>query len=401
MNRRQFLGGAGAALALAGVAGAGSAPHPGPVRFGLIGCGGRGVYDAAGLVTQAGAQVVALADLFEDKLGPAKARLDEVLKQKGMPPIAPDRLYRGWQSGPRLAQGDVDAVLLALPAYFYPDMLEAVAETGKHIYCEKPVGVDVPGCLRVIEVAKKLEGKVVFHVGMQVPWSSAMREMARRIHSGAIGDIVTGQSFFYFGSIGHQPPPGAGPDEARIRKWVCDRVLSGDIVVEQNVHGIDKVNWILKGHPVSAFAKASRKARKDFGDIRDNFVGEMTYPNEIVVNFQSTQFIKGYSDAGERFYGTKGVSESHYTGGVKIYGEEPWDAGVNDIIADAETNKYRAFVDDIRSGNLRNEGFRGAESTLSAILVRTAADRGREVTWDEMLASGEKLESGIDLKQFG
>ena len=400
MNRRQFLGSAGAALTVVTGGTVGAAPSTEPVRFGLIGCGRRGVYDATGLINQAGAQLVALADLFEDKIGPAKRHFDDVLKKRGLPPVASDRLYHGSESALRLAQSDLDAVLLALPPYFYPGTLEAISGTGKHIYCEKPVAVDVPGCLKVIDISKRLEGKVAFHVGLQVPWSSALREMTRRIHAGAIGEIVTAQSYFYFGGGGHQAPPGVGRDEARIRTWVGDRVLSGDIVVEQNVHGIDKINWILKGHPVSAFAKASRKARTDFGDIRDNFTAELTYPNNVVVNFQSTQFLKGFNDAGERFFGTRGVSESHYTGGVKIFGEEPWDSGVNDIIADAEANKFRAFVNDIQTGNLRNEGLRGAESTLSAILVRTAADQGREVTWESLLSSKETWDAHIDLKQF-
>jgi predicted dehydrogenase len=249
-------------------------------------------------------------------------------------------------------------------------------------------------------VARRLDGKVVFHVGLQVPWAGAFREMTRRIHAGAIGTIATAQSYFYFPGGGRKVPSGMGHDEARIRFWAGDRVLSGDIIVEQNVHSLDKVNGILKEHPVSVFAKASRKARTDFGDIRDNFEALLTYPGHVVVSFHSTQFLVGYADAGERFFGTRGVSESHYTGGVRIVGAEPWDAGVVDIVADAETNKYRGFINDIKTGNLRNEGVRGATSTLTAILVRTAADTGREVSWDTLLASREKCDAHIDLRQF-
>jgi myo-inositol 2-dehydrogenase/D-chiro-inositol 1-dehydrogenase len=398
LNRRRFFDLAGAAVAAGGPVIA--APPSGPVRVGLVGCGGRGVYDATGLVTQAGAQVVALADLFQDKLDAARRHLDTVLNTKGMPPIAADRLYRGAQSALRLAESDLDAVLLALPPYFYPETLEAIAGTGKHIYCEKPVGIDVPGCLKVLDVARRLDGKVVFHVGLQVPWAGAFQEMTRRIHAEAIGTIATAQSYFYFPGGGRKVPPGMGRDEARIRTWAGDRVLSGDIIVEQNVHALDKVNGILKDHPISAFAKASRKARTDFGDIRDNFEALLTYPGNVSVSFHSTQFLVGYADAGERFFGTRGVSESHYTGGVRIVGAEPWDAGVVDIVADAETNKYRAFINDIKTGNLRNEGLRGATSTLTAILVRTAADTGREVSWDALLASREKCDAHIDLRQF-
>ena len=138
LNRRQFLEANGAALAVAG-----RPSHAGPVRFGLVGCGGRGTYDAAGLVTKAGAQLVALADLFQDKLDAARRNLDPILKARGMPPISSERLYRGSQSARRLAESELDAVLLVLPPYYYPATLAAIAEYRRHIYCEKPLAIDV------------------------------------------------------------------------------------------------------------------------------------------------------------------------------------------------------------------------------------------------------------------
>ncbi|HEU0140394.1 MAG TPA: Gfo/Idh/MocA family oxidoreductase [Bryobacteraceae bacterium] len=401
-NRRDFFRTAGGAVSMA-AAPALTAIQSGakPVRFGLIGCGGRGRHDATVLATQAGGQIVALADLLEDKIGPAKRHFDELLKKQQMPPIEATRLYHGWQSARRLAESDLDAVIIAITPYYYPMVLEMVAGTGKHIYCEKPVATDVAGSLKVIDIAKRLDGKVVFHVGLQVPSATAMQEMARRIHSGAIGDIVSAQAFFLWGGGGRKAPPTKTPEEARIRTWTGDRILSGDIIVEQNVHSIDKINWILKAHPISAFAKGARRARTDYGDIWDHFVGQFTYPNGVLVSFHSTQFLKGWSDAGERFFGTRGSSESHYTGGVRIYGEEAWDSGVNQIVPDAETNKMRQFMNDIVTRNYRNEGFRGAESTLSAILLRTAAYEGREVTWDSVFASNQSWDPHIDLKQFG
>ncbi len=399
-GRREFLACAGSALTLP--AAAPPVPQSGQaIRFGLVGCGGRGQHDASVLITEAGGQLVALADLFEDRVTAAKKRLDEVLQKQGMPPIAPSRLHQGWQAHRRLAESDLDAVLVAITPYFYPEVLEGVAAAGKHIYCEKPVATDVAGALKVLDLGRRIDGRIVFHVGLQVPWATAMQEMARRIDAGAIGSIVSGQSYFYWGGGGRKLPPGLSPAEARIRAWGGDRILSGDIIVEQNVHSIDKINWILKAHPVSAFAKGGRKARTDFGDIWDHFVGQLTYPNNVIVSFHSTQFLKGWSDAGERFFGTRGTSESHYIGGVKIYGEEPWDAKVDNIIPDAERNKFRAFVSDIRDRNYRNEAIRGAESTLSAILVRTAAYQRHEVNWDAVLSSNEKWDAHIDLKQFG
>src|SRR5581483_2122482 len=399
VNRRDLfrLAGTGLALSASPLL---EADSRAPVRFGLIGCGGRGTHDASVMINEAGAQLVALADLFEDKLQPAKQRLDQLLEKNGHPAIAPNRLYSGPDSAARLASSDLDALLIAITPYYYPQVLEKVSATGRHIYCEKPLATDVAGCMRVLDLARQLDGKIVCHVGLQVPWAAAMQEMARRIGAGAIGKIVTAQSYFYYGGGGRKLPERISVAEARLRAWPGDRVLSGDIVVEQNVHSMDKLNWIMKAHPLAAVARGGRKARTDFGDIWDHFVAELIYPGDIVVSFHSTQFLKGWMDAGERFFGTRGTSESHYVGGVRIYGEEPWDSGVNEIIADAERNKFQAFVNDIRTRNFRNEGPRGVESTLTAILVRTAAYTGREVTWDGVVSSNEAWDPHIDLQKL-
>jgi L-rhamnose 1-dehydrogenase len=214
--------------------------------------------------------------------------------------------------------------------------------------------------------------------------------MVRRIHSGAIGKIVTAESCFYYGGARRQPPQGASPAEARLRTWTGDRILSGDIIVEQNVHSIDKLNWVLQGHPVAAVACGGRAARDDYGDVWDHSNALLHYPNNVTVSFRSAQFLKGWTSVTERFFGTAGSIESHYDGPVRIHGEQPWDGGVIGTRAGAEAYKVREFFNDIRTGNLRNEGRRGAASTLSAMLIRSAAYARREVTWEGMVSSGQR-----------
>jgi hypothetical protein len=119
LERREFLGG-GAVLTV---------PSK-PVRFGLIGCGGRGTRVATVMVQEAGAQIVALADLFQDKLDSAKRHFDGVLKERGLAPIDTARLYRGSESHLRLAASDLDAVVVALPPYFYPQVLDGLVRIG-------------------------------------------------------------------------------------------------------------------------------------------------------------------------------------------------------------------------------------------------------------------------------
>lgn len=397
LGRRHFLQAtAGGALLSAAAA----AQSSRPVRFGLIGCGGRGRYLSRLLVESGRAQLVALADLFEDRVTAAKQQFDPLLQKRSLASVEAARLYQGPDAFQRLASSDVDAVVIAITPYFYPQVLEQVVPLGKHIYSEKPVATDVAGCLKVMDLAHRINGRYTFHVGFQLPYNPALKELVRRVHAGAIGNIVTAEAYFYYGGSPRVRPANMSYEQARVRLWGGDRILSGDIIVEQNVHTIDKLNWVLQAHPVAAVATGGRKARADFGNVWDHYNAIIQYPGDIIVSFRSTQFLKGWNDVGERFFGTKGVSESHYQGPVRIYGDEAWDSGVTDIRSEAEQHKIRAFLDDIQTGKFRNEALRGAESTLSAILVRTAAYQGRQVTWDALLSSNESWDPHIDLKRI-
>lgn len=399
--RRNFLQVAAAGIAATSYAG-GQTParHSGPVRLGLIGCGGRGRFVASEIVNKADGQIVALADLFEDRVTAAKTQFDRLNRQRGVAPIDSSRIFTGVNAAANLVASDVDAVLIAITPYFYPQVLEFAVAAGKHIYCEKPVATDVAGCMKVAQLAARADGKLTFHVGFQLPYVPALQELVRRVHDGAIGEIITGEGCFYYGGATRTPPSGESGQRARMRVWHGDRVLSGDIIVEQNVHSIDKINWMMRGHPIAAVATGGRSARKDYGDVWDHYNALLRYPNDVTVSFRSTQFLRGWNDVAERFFGTKGVTEAHYDGPVAIHGDHVWDAGVKGTRAGAEAYKVRAFINDIVTGQYRNEGFRGAESTLSAILIRTAAYEQREVTWDGLISSNQRWEPPVDLKQI-
>jgi Predicted dehydrogenases and related proteins len=103
----------------------------------------------------------------------------------------------------------------------------------KHVYLEKPVAVDVPGALKVIEIGKRAEGKLSLDVGFQIRDCPPFVEMVRRIHDGALGKIVCGEAHYLTGYIDRPAWPNASPAEHRLRNWVYDRVLSGDIIVDK------------------------------------------------------------------------------------------------------------------------------------------------------------------------
>src|SRR5216110_259086 len=250
------------------------------IRVGLLGCGGRGTEDASNLVDTGGAQVVALADLFQDQLDAAHAHFDQMQQAKGYAALDAKQLFVGPHAFEQIAASkDVDAIVIATPPFFHPQHLDAVVTGGKHVYLEKPVAVDVPGAKKVIEIGKRAEGKLSLDVGFQIRDCPPFVEMVRRIHEGAIGKIVCGEAHYLTGYIDRPQWPKASPEELRLRNWVYDRVLSGDIVVEQNIHVVDICNWVLKAHPLKATGTGGRGGRPTDGDVFGNYNLVFQYPD--------------------------------------------------------------------------------------------------------------------------
>ena len=296
--------------------------------------------------------------------------------------------------------------------------LDTAVAAGKHVYLEKPVAVDVTGAKRVLEIGKRAQGKLSLDVGFQIRDCPPFVELVRRIHEGALGDIICGEAYYLTGYIDRPAWPDASPAERRLRNWVHDRVLSGDIIVEQNIHVIDICNWILKAHPVQATATGGRQGRPaDDGDCYGNYNVLFRYPGGVDVTFSSTQFAKGWWDVSERFFGTKGTALSPYTGALGIWGDEPWQAPLSlqpqgqpaafsvtgnftSNLESADPEKKKAFIESINSGKFHNQADKGAESALSGMMARTAAYTGREVTWDELMKSEEVWDARLNLDRL-
>jgi len=389
------------------------------IRIGLLGCGGRGTEDATNLVDTGGARVVALADLFQDQLDTARAKFDTMQSARGYAAIDASQLFVGPKAYEAIAASkEIDAMVIATPPYYHPHHLEAAVAGGKHVYLEKPVAVDVPGAMRVLEIGRRFNGKLSLDVGFQIRECPPFVEMVRRIHGGALGKIISGEAHYWAGYIERPAWPDASPVERRLRNWVHDRVLSGDIVVEQNIHAIDICNWVLDSHPQKAIASGGRKERPTEGDdCYGHFNALLVYPDDVTINFSSTQFIKGAFDVSERFFGTQGTSQSPYAGALGIWGQDPWqppaaapkpgDTGAfsvtgkfSDNLEFADSSKKKSFIDSIASGNFHNQAAKGVESALTCMLVRTAAYTGHEITWEHLLKSKEVWQSKIDLDKF-
>jgi myo-inositol 2-dehydrogenase / D-chiro-inositol 1-dehydrogenase len=412
IDRRKFLGVA------AGTAGAmlvkpslvRGAEANSAVRVGLLGCGGRGTDDATVFVNSAGARVVALADMFQDQLDKARTHFDTLQQANGAPAIDASQLFVGPDAYKRIAESkDLDAIVIATPPYYHVQHLETVVAAGKHVYVEKPVAVDVPGAKKVLEIGKRAQGKLSLDVGFQIRECPPFVELVKRIQGGALGGVACGEAHYFGGYISRPDWPNASPAEKRLRNWIYDRTLSGDIIVEQNIHVIDICNWILQAHPLKASATGGRLGRPTDGDVYGNYNVVFSYPNGIDVTFSSTQFAKGWSDMNERFFGTKGVSQSPYSGPLGIWGDEAWqpDPVIDPAtgkpvsnLAEADPMKKKLFVESITSDEFHNQAAQGVETAISCMMAREAAYTGREITWDEIMKSTEVYDPKIDLNKL-
>lgn len=357
------------------------------VEMGIVGCGGRGLWlgDLAHKNTQI--KIVALADPFQDRLDRGGARLG----------VDPARCHKGVDAYKELVASKVDAVAIESPPYYHPEQAMAVVQAGKHVYLAKPVAVDAPGCKTIMQAGERARGKSSFLVDFQTRNTDFYVEAARRVHGGAIGKPVTGQVYYQAGRLRPQADPKDTSDAARLRNWVFDKALSGDIIVEQNIHVLDVGNWFLQAHPLKACGTGGRKARVDVGDCWDHFVVTYWYPDDVLVDFSSGQFTRGYDDLCARIYGTLGTVDSHYDGNVSITGNNPYEGGsTKGIYNGGAVRNLKIFEESIRSGNHFNNADESAQSTLTAVLGRKAAYEGRMVTWEEMMA--DKTEIKVNLK---
>ncbi len=385
-NRRSFLqasAGSAAGLMLMSTKTALGAQANSKIQVGVLGCGGRGNFVTKKYIENApdDIQVVAAQDPFADRLETMNIRYE----------IPKNRLYQGLEAHQELIDSDIDAVAVTSPPYFHPKQVEAAVKAGKHIWMAKPVAVDVHGCQSILESSKKAQGKQTFLVDFQTRNSPNFLEAVKRVHEGKIGDLVLGHIYYHAGRLGVKDKEGLSPDEFRLRNWVFDIELSGDIIVEQNVHVLDVSNWYVGAHPVKANGTGGRKARTDVGDCWDHFIVRYQYPNDILVDFSSAQFTKGYSDLCMRFYGSEGTVDAHYNGLVKITGDHPWPGTDHDDTWDSGVNNnVKDFVKSIRSGDYINHGEESVQSTLTGVLGRIAAYEGREVTWKEMMDNYHK-----------
>lgn len=368
LSRRQAL------TAIAASVATGSAANS-AITVGVLGTGNRGSYVSTMMAKNTPARIVALCDLFPEKMDKAK-------KMMG---AGDAKLYTDFR---KMLASDIDAIIIATPVFLHADHFEAAVKSGKHIYIEKPASMDVAGCKRIMRAADAADRKLNISFGFQRRYGQLYLKAKALAESGAVGPIHLGFARF-IKSEGIRPdePRRAAPKSEmdKIVRWGEWKDLSGDLIVENNVHSIDVLNWFLGGHPSSAIGSGGMKTRKQ-GDMRDHNFVAYEYADGVEGQLSGmTLAPTGYRDVVEQFFGSKGVietSENHWRH-FRAKGQETMEPSPRNNTIDS----VAAFVQRISDGKPENTGVRGAESTLTAILGRMAMDARRVVTWDEMMKS--------------
>jgi len=366
------------------------------IKVAVIGCGGRGTgatFDA--IASGANIKIVAMADAFRDRLDDAYAKLSA--RHPDKLDVPEDQKFVGFDAY-KQAIPLADVVILATSPGFRPIHFEEAVRQGKHVFMEKPVAVDVPGIRKVLAAAEEAKRKKLnVVVGLQRRYQAVYRETIKRIHDGAIGDIVSGQVYWNSGGVWvHPRKPEQSEMEYQMRNWYYFNWLCGDHIVEQHVHQLDVANWVKGSYPVSFQGTGSRAWRtgKDYGEIYDNHAVELTYADGSVIYSQCRHFEGTSNRVDETFQGTKGrVYLSASNDGIL------WDHNGNKLYthpkagnANPYQHEHVELFDAISKGEYKFEDAEyGAYSTLTGIIGRMATYSGQVIKWEDA------LQSNIDL----
>jgi len=419
-SRRDFLGTAVAAsavwggLTLLGARSAHGGAAPRVFKAGLIGCGGRGGGAAKNCIAAAqalGAQVrvVALADAMPDRLNGVRTSL----KQAGQE-IADDHCFTGFDAYKKLCATDVDLVLLCTSPNFRPLHVAAAVAAGKHVFMEKPVAVDAPGCRKVYQAGEQAAAKKLSVVaGTCLRHGSGYAATHKVVaEDKAIGKIVGGVIWYCTGRLWANARNEKWSDaEYLVRNWANFCSMSGDHIVEQYVHTLDMLDWHMGAHPIAAAGFGGR-ARRKTGDQYDFFSNDLEYPDKVHIHgcCRQIQGCWGTANAGElmaekgacffrdrnpsvRDAAGKPIELARFDWRPPQPGEEKdhrYSTEPGNWHPDMYTQEHIVLLDSLLKGQPINDTVDVTDSTLACIMSRIAAYTGQKITWDQLTKPGSE-----------
>jgi predicted dehydrogenase len=356
------------------------------LKVGLLGCGSRGGGAAVNMLQgNDNVLLIAMADVFEDRLSAKRSEIadhgDERVRSKYA--VDDGHCFVGLDAYEKILATDIDIIIDGTLPYCRPTHIAHAVEKGKHIFTEKPAASDPHGCKIVIDAANKAREKgLSFVAGTQRRHQKPYVETIKQIQDGAIGDLVAGRAYWN-GTLpfAHDRKPEWSDLEHCIRNWYGFCWVAGDNIVEQHMHNLDVINWVLGATPVSVVASGGRAWKPDepkYGDIFDHFTCDYEYPNGVHVMSMSRHWYNSVNDVSEAIVGTKGTSTCR----------DLWSGDHVDPYVQEHMNLVASIRGD---GPYLNEGVQVAESTLTAIIGRMAAYTGQKVEFRQALEEGVKI----------
>lgn len=402
LTRRRFLHHSSASLAAPAIITAASslraqqkADSSETLRLGLVGCGGRGTGAAAqALGADYNTQLVAIADVFQNQIDNSIGSLSQKFPDRVA--VAPDKQFVGFDAYQKLIDSGVDVVILATPPGFRPIQLQAAVEAGKHVFCEKPMAVDALGYhLAMAAVEKAKEKNLCLVAGFCWRYSTSRLEAFDRLLNGDIGEVRSMFSTYYAGPVKPMAEEaartaGMSDIEWQMRNWYNFSWISGDSIVEQAVHSVDKICWAMGDTPPEAcIATGGRQIPSVGGNIFDHFHTAFDWGKGLICHLGSRQIKGCHNEVIDVIHGDKGTLTIGKGNAPFIEGAKRWRfRGEEKNMYDLE---HEALFTAIREGRAINDGPRMMHSTLVGILGREAAYTGQRITWQHILDSKQDL----------
>jgi len=394
MPRRRFLQTAGAGMAaLPMVGGRAFAGGSDKLKVGLIGCGSRGTGAAMDAIrADSGVVLWAMGDLFRDRLDSSYAGLSgNFADQVDVPE---ERRFVGFDAYKDVIDA-CDVVLLTSTPVFRPQHLAAAVEGGCHVFAEKPVAIDAPGSRSVLASAYKMKEKGL-SLASGFCWRAAFghRAIYDRILAGHIGHPLHVHATYLAGELWYKERKPEWTDmEYQLRNWYYYTPFSGDHLVEQAIHSVDKILWAKEDSPpADATAMGGRQVRTDpkYGNIYDHFGVLYDWADGTQGFLQTRQQNGCHGENLDRVVGEKGIAWiDGWAGRFVIEGEDPWQYdGPGNNMYQTEHDEFFAAI---RSGNAMNQGEEMVRTTVAALMGRMSAYTGQRITYQQAFESQEDL----------
>jgi myo-inositol 2-dehydrogenase / D-chiro-inositol 1-dehydrogenase len=394
-GRRNFMKGSAAIVGgtLLGSAFAGKAHgwllSNDPIKIALIGCGSRGAGAALNaLSANANAVLVAMADVFQDKLDDTYATLMKVGRIKNFVKVPANQKFVGFDAYEK-AIACADVVLLVTPPAFRPSHFAAAVKAGKHVFMEKPLASDAPGIRQVLETGREATRKnLKVVVGLQNRYDPGYKELVNKLQAGAIGRIISVTDYYLIGPVIAIPRvAGQSEMEFQMRNWRYFNWLWAGSPAGLQIHNTDIVNWVKDDYPVRAQGMGGRSSLQgpDHGDIFDHFYIEYEYADGTKLNSQIRHIPGTWNKGGATFQGATGTA-SLQAGIKNAKGEQIW-RNPNKNSENAYQIEHDVLFSAIRNNTPLNDTEWGAKSTMTTILGRMAVHSGKMVEWEEALNS--------------